>query len=100
MPVTPKWEVKQNVFSLESAFTTVKLSCMPHARHGAYQNDNTHKEEEKDTFLHRDAAFWYTYHYILGKGETFEDRRVSDTEAEMICQDLEQVRERIGSPLL
>lgn len=73
---------------------------MPHARCRAYRNDNTYKEEEKDTLLHRDAAFCYTHHYILGKRETFENRRISDMEAEMIYQDLEQVGERMGSPLL
>lgn len=87
--------MKQEVFLLESALIMAKLSCMSYAGHRAYQMVILIRKRRKIAFSTKNA-FCYTLYHILVKGETFEDRGISDTGVDMICQDLKQIRDRNG----
>lgn len=91
----PEQEVKKMAFLLQSALIMAKLSCMPYAGHRAYQMIILISKRRKIPFSTKNA-FCYTLYHILVKGETFEDRGISDTGVDMIYQDLKQIRDRNG----
>lgn len=87
--------MKQKAFLLENALIMAKLPCMPYAGHRTYQMVILIRERRRIPFSTKNA-FCYTLDHILVKGETFEDRGISDMGVDMFCQDLKQIRDRNG----